>query len=140
MLLTDHLDPGYAAAAAAREAGDRPRQRFGDFAWMLVGAGAIALVLPWLLVRPRPPPRPPGKPSTRWQAGYGRLRSVLTRPVPGRDALVDLVDAERRSRLGMDKNGQRLLGSLDMANLEAAAIPCRSRLPLRSPTPVCPRI
>ena len=47
-LLTDHLDPGYAAAAERRAAtGDSARRagpRLADGAWLLVGAAAVSVV------------------------------------------------------------------------------------------------
>ncbi|OKH79232.1 hypothetical protein EB73_35965, partial [Mycobacterium sp. SWH-M3] len=56
----------------------------------------------------------------------GRVRAVevaADKASTQRDALSDQVDAERRTRLGMDENGQQLLGQLDEANIAAAATP-----------------
>ncbi|MFV8175021.1 DUF881 domain-containing protein [Mycolicibacterium peregrinum] len=122
-LLSEHLDPGYAAAAAARETGDRPRRRIRDFAWLVVGAGAIATVFA-VAAGQAQTAAPAAREAQHTLAGRVRAAQIgADKASSERDALVDQVDAERRSRLGMDENGQHLLGSLDTANIEAAAIP-----------------
>ncbi|BBX25473.1 DUF881 domain-containing protein [Mycolicibacterium alvei] len=121
-LLSEHLDPGYAAAAAAREAGDRPR-RVRDFGWLLVGAGAIATVFA-VAAGQAQTAAPAAREAQHIMAGRVRAAQIGADTASAqRDALVNQVDAERRSLLGRDENGQLLLGSLDTANIEAAAIP-----------------
>ncbi|MGV9799536.1 DUF881 domain-containing protein [Mycobacterium sp. NPDC003449] len=122
-LLSEHLDPGYAAAAAAREAGAGRRPRWREWGWQVVAALAIATVFAAAAAQAQT-----AAPAAReaQHALAGRIRTVeaaADRASAERDALVDQVDAEQRSRLGMDENGQQLLGDLDTAGIEAAAKP-----------------
>ncbi|MUL85440.1 MULTISPECIES: DUF881 domain-containing protein [unclassified Mycolicibacterium] len=122
-LLSEHLDPGYAAAAVAREAGDRPRRRVADFGWLVVGVGAIATVFA-VAAGQAQTAAPAAREAQHTLAGRVRAVQVGADMASSeRNTLVDQVDSERRSRLGMDENGQQLLGSLDTANIAAAAIP-----------------
>ncbi|MBX7451822.1 DUF881 domain-containing protein [Mycolicibacterium sp. 3033] len=118
-LLSEHLDPGY--AAAARDA--RPRRRGTEWAWQLLAAVAIAtvFVLAWSQARATAP-------------GVVESRQVLAGSVSAtqattdelteqRDTLAAEVNAERRSRLEGDAIGRRLLAELDQANFAAAATP-----------------
>ncbi|CDO25934.1 membrane associated protein [Mycolicibacterium mageritense DSM 44476 = CIP 104973] len=122
-LLSEHLDPGYAAAAAARAEGGRPRRRVFDWGWQLLAAFAIATVFAVAAAQAQT-----AAPAAReaQHALAGRVRAVevaADKASTQRDALSDQVDAERRTRLGMDENGQQLLGQLDEANIAAAATP-----------------
>ncbi|MBU9765294.1 DUF881 domain-containing protein [Mycobacterium sp. TNTM28] len=122
-LLSEHLDPGYAAAAAARESGDRPRRRITDLAWLLLGAGAIATVFA-VAAGQAQSAAPAAREAQHTLSGRIRVAQLgVDRASSERDTLADRVDAERRSRLGMDEAGQQLLSSLDTANIEAAAAP-----------------
>ena len=118
-LLSEHLDPGYAAAARDR----RPRRRGAEWAWQLLAAVAIAtvFVLAWSQARATAP-------------GVVESRQVLAGSVSAtqattdelteqRDTLAAEVNAERRSRLEGDAIGRRLLAELDQANFAAAATP-----------------
>lgn len=121
-LLSEHLDPGYAAAAAAREEVGATRRR-AAWAWDIVAALAIATVFAVAVAQAQT-----AAPAAReaQHALAGRVRAVeagVTTAAAERDRLSDQVDAERRGRLGMDENGQRLLGLLDEANIAAAATP-----------------
>jgi uncharacterized protein YlxW (UPF0749 family) len=122
-LLSEHLDPGYAAAAAAREAGAAPRRRVQEWFWQVLAALAIATVFAVAAAQAQT-----GAPAAR-EAQHALAARVRTAEVGAdkasaeRGVLVERVDAERRSRLGMDEDGQRLLGSLDEANVAAAATP-----------------
>ncbi|WP_441962809.1 DUF881 domain-containing protein [Mycolicibacterium houstonense] len=121
-LLSEHLDPGYAAAAAARASGDRPRRRATDLGWMLLGTAVIATVFA-VAAGQAQTAAPAAREAQHTMAGRVRAAQIGTeKAVTERDSLVDQVDTERRSRLGMDENGQQLLGSLDTANVEAAAV------------------
>ncbi|BDY32205.1 MULTISPECIES: DUF881 domain-containing protein [Mycolicibacterium] len=122
-LLSEHLDPGYAAAAAARAEGGQPRRRVFDWGWQLLAAFAIATVFAVAAAQAQT-----AAPAAReaQHALAGRVRAVevaADKASTQRDALSDQVDAERRTRLGMDENGQQLLGQLDEANIAAAATP-----------------
>ena len=118
-LLSEHLDPGYAAAARDR----RPRRRGTEWAWQLLAAVAIAtvFVLAWSQARATAP----GVVESRQVlAGSVTATQATTDDLTGqRDTLATEVNAERRSRLEGDAIGRRLLAELDQANFAAAATP-----------------
>ncbi|KWX22445.1 hypothetical protein AFM11_20030 [Mycolicibacterium wolinskyi] len=122
-LLSDHLDPGYAAAAAERESTGRARPRVWEWGWQILAALAIATVFAVAAAQAQT-----AAPAAReaQHALAGRVRAAeagADKASAERGALVDQVDAERRARLGMDEDGQQLLSSLDTANIAAAAVP-----------------
>ena len=117
-LLSDHLDPGYAAAARA----PRPHRRV-DRLWQVAAAALVAAVfaLAWSQARATAP-------------GVRESQQVLAASVRSAEAATDAltvrrnglaadVDSERRSRLAGDASGRQLLGGLDQANYAAAATP-----------------
>jgi uncharacterized protein YlxW (UPF0749 family) len=121
-LLSDHLDPGYAAAAQAKAAGKR-RTWWEAWAWQIAGAFVIAVVIAAAVAQAR---------STA--TGVQETQHVLADSVRSleartgdlssrRDTLATQVDAERRSRLEGDERGQQLLRELDEVNFAAAATP-----------------
>jgi uncharacterized protein YlxW (UPF0749 family) len=121
-LLTDHLDPGYAAAAEAKASGRR-RTWWQAWAWQIAGALVIAAVFAAAVAQARS--TAPGVRETQ-QVLSGSVRSAegaTDEIADRRDALAAQVDAERRSRLEGDERGQQLLANLDVANFAAAAIP-----------------
>jgi uncharacterized protein YlxW (UPF0749 family) len=121
-LLSDHLDPGYAAAAEAKAAG-RHRKWWQAWAWQIAGAFVIAVVVAGALAQARS--TAPGMRETQ-QVLAGSVRSAQAgtdATTSRRNALASQVDAERRSRLEGDERGQQLLGELDQANFAAAATP-----------------
>ena len=121
-LLSDHLDPGYAAAAEAKAAG-RVRPWWQAWAWQLAGAALLVTVFAAAMAQARE--TAPGVRETQ-QVLASSVRveeSAVTDLATRRDALAAEVDAERRSRLEGDARGQRLLGELDVANFAAAATP-----------------
>ncbi|ANI40075.1 DUF881 domain-containing protein [Mycolicibacterium vaccae] len=118
-LLTEHLDPGYAAAAAA----GKPRRRGSGALWQVLAAVLVATVfaLAWAQARDTAP----GVRETQ-QVLAGSVRSAeaaTDAAAVRRGELTDRVDAERRSRLEGDATGRRLLGELDVADGEAAVTP-----------------
>ena len=122
-LLSEHLDPGYAAAAAAREAGAKPRRRFDEWTWQVLAGLVIATVFAVAAAQVEIA-APAARQAQHTLAGRVRAAEVATRHASAtRDALTDQVDAERRAKLGMDENGQQLLSQLDTANISAAATP-----------------
>jgi uncharacterized protein YlxW (UPF0749 family) len=121
-LLSDHLDPGYAAAAEAKAAGRR-RTWWQAWAWQVCGALLIAVVFAAALAQARS--TAPGVRETQ-QVLAGSVRSAEAAAddvTARRNGLAAEVDAERRSRLEGDERGQQLLGNLDEANFAAAATP-----------------
>lgn len=120
-LLSEHLDPGYAAAAAQRAAGTPPRPRWTAWAWQAAAALLIALVFAAAVAQAR---------STA--PGVKETQQVLANSVQsaeaGTDALAGLrgqlsteVDDLRRSRLEGDAQGQELLRSLDELGFPGAS-------------------
>lgn len=121
-LLSDHLDPGYAAAAEAKAAG-QVRPWWQAWAWQLAGAALLVAVFAVAMAQARA--TAPGMHETQ-QALAGSVRAAettVTDVAARRDTLAAEVDAERRSRLEGDARGQQLLGQLDEANFAAAATP-----------------
>jgi uncharacterized protein YlxW (UPF0749 family) len=122
-LLTDHLDPGYAAAAQAKAATDTHRKWWQAWLWQICGAMLIAVVFAAALAQARS--TAPGVRETQQVlAGSVKSAEAATGDAAGRrNALARQVDAERRSRLEGDERGQQLLGNLDVADFAAAATP-----------------
>lgn len=121
-LLSDHLDPGYAAAAKAKAEGRR-RTWWQAWAWQVGGALLIAAVIAAAVAQARST-APGVRESQQVLAGSVRSAETATNDVAARrDALIGQVDAERRSRLEGDERGQQLLAELDVANFAAAATP-----------------
>ena len=120
-LLSEHLDPGYAAAAAQRSAGAQPRSRLATASWQVLAALAVATVFAFAVAQAQA--TAPGVRETQ-QVLSGSVRSAeaaTDSAATRRDALAGELDTERRSRLEGDARGRRLLGSLDGANFSAAA-------------------
>jgi uncharacterized protein YlxW (UPF0749 family) len=122
-LLSDHLDPGYAAAAAGRRDGERTRGRVASWAWQVLAALAIATVFAFAVAQAQST-APGVRETQRVLAGSVRsAEATANAATDRRDTLAAEVDAERRSRLAGDERGQQLLGSLDQANFAAATTP-----------------
>jgi uncharacterized protein YlxW (UPF0749 family) len=122
-LLSDHHDPGYAAAAEAKAGGGLQRTWWQGWAWQVCGALLIAVVFAAAVAQARS--TAPGVRETQHVlSGSVRSAEATTGELAARrDALAAEVDAERRSRLEGDARGQQLLGELDTANFAAAATP-----------------
>jgi uncharacterized protein YlxW (UPF0749 family) len=121
-LLSDHLDPGYAAAVEAKAAG-KHRTWWQAWAWQIAGAFVIAGVIAAAVAQARS--TAPGVQETQHVLA-GSVRSLEARTGDlnaRREALAAQVDSERRSRLEGDQRGQQLLGELDQATFAAAATP-----------------
>lgn len=123
-LLSDHLDPGYAAAAAKRAAGEPALDRGNrDWIWQAVAALLVAAVFAAAVAQARS--LAPGV-SAAQQVLADSVRSAesttddLTRR---RDDLAARVDDIQRRQLADDVEGRRLLSSLDAVSLAAASTP-----------------
>lgn len=120
-LLTDHLDPGYAAAAAARH--DKPPGRLRAAGWTLLAGLTVAVV--FAAAASQAQSVAPVNRQTQLvladsvRAGEARTGAVQAR----RDSLATEVEAERRSRLAGDERGRALLTALDGAEFAAAVTP-----------------
>jgi uncharacterized protein YlxW (UPF0749 family) len=122
-LLSDHLDPGYAAAAEAKARGEKRRTWWQASTWQICGALLIAAVFAAAVAQARS--TAPGVRETQ-QVLAGSVRSAEATAngvTARRNTLASEVDAERRRRLEGDERGQQLLGNLDQANFAAAATP-----------------
>jgi uncharacterized protein YlxW (UPF0749 family) len=122
-LLTDHLDPGYAAAAQAKANSGKRRTWWQAWIWQISGAVVVATVFALAVAQARS--TAPGVRETQEVlAGSVMSAEAAANDVAARrNALTAQVDAERRSRLEGDERGQQLLGGLDVANFAAAATP-----------------
>jgi uncharacterized protein YlxW (UPF0749 family) len=122
-LLTDHLDPGYAAAAERREAsGDsarRTRSRLADGAWLLVGVAAVSVVF-GTAAQHAVSMAPATTQTQHVLSANARTAEGRTRDSTAtRDALAGQVEAARRSRLAGDAQGRELLAALEQAEFGA---------------------
>ncbi|MGZ8802548.1 MAG: DUF881 domain-containing protein [Mycobacterium sp.] len=118
-LLSDHLDPGY--AAAARSTGQRSKP--AEWTWQVLAAVVVAAVfaLAWSQVQHT---APGVRESQQALAGNVRSAEATTEELIGRrDRVAAEVNTERRSRLEGDATGRQLLDDLDQANAAAAATP-----------------
>jgi uncharacterized protein YlxW (UPF0749 family) len=121
-LLSDHLDPGYAAAAARRQEGST-RGRASEWGWRVVAGVAVAAVFACAAAQARSV-----APATR-ETQHVLVDSVSAAETGAddvtvrRDALAGEVEAERRSRLEGDELGRNLLADLDAAQSVASDTP-----------------
>jgi uncharacterized protein YlxW (UPF0749 family) len=117
-LLSEHLDPGYAAAAAERAAGAKARPRWG---WQAAAALLIAVVFAAAVAQAR-----------SVAPGVKQTQQMLVASVRGAEAntnglaaqranLTSDVDNLRRSQLRDDVAGQQLLRGLDQLGVAAGA-------------------
>ena len=123
-LLSEHLDPGYAAAAAKRGGAEversGPRRVFG-WLWQALAALLIATVFAAAVAQARSVA--PGMRSEQ-QLLLGNVRSAESSAAKlnqRRSALATRVDDVQRHALADDAEGQRLLKRLDALGLAAAS-------------------
>jgi uncharacterized protein YlxW (UPF0749 family) len=125
-LLSEHLDPGYAAAAAKRDHSAEPptgRARVGNWVWEALAALLVATVFAAAVAQ------------TRLVApGVSAAQRVLTSSVRSEEAATSDLTARRnaltaqrddvqRRALAENAEGQRLLANLDRLSLAAASTP-----------------
>lgn len=125
-LLSEHLDPGYAAAAAKRGDADTPprgRDRAFGWLWQALAALLIATVFAAAVAQARSVA--PGVRDAQ-QLLLGNVRSTestAARLAQRRGELSARVDDVQRRALTDDAQGQRLLTRLDALSLAAASKP-----------------
>lgn len=120
-LLTDHLDPGYAAAARTRDRTRRQRKRVVDGLWQAVAALVIAVVFAAAVAQARA--TAPGV-SAAQQVLAESVRSVegtTDRLAARRNVLSTQSDEIQRRQLRDDSTGRTLLARLDQYSLAAAS-------------------
>jgi uncharacterized protein YlxW (UPF0749 family) len=123
-LLSEHLDTGYAAAAARRKGG-ATRGRWSERSWQLLAGVAIAAVFATAAAQAQS-----AAPATRETQhvladGVRSAEAATADTTARRNDLASALETERRSRLEGDERGRQLLGSLDAAEFAAAATPVR---------------
>lgn len=116
-LLSDHLDPGYEAAAG------EPRPRWREWTWQAAAALLIAAVFAAAVAQARSVA--PGVAETQHvlAARVAALQTSTDALSGQRAELSGEVDGLRRGQLEADVTGQRLLTGLDRAEFGAAATP-----------------
>src|SRR6201993_1202815 len=120
-LLSEHLDPGYAAAAAERAQGKPTRPRWVTWSWQAAAALLIALVFAAAVAQARS--TAPGVKETQHILVSSVRASEAATDALGaqRGALTTEVDNLRRSQLQGDAQGQQLLQQLDQLGFLGAA-------------------
>lgn len=123
-LLSEHLDPGY-AAAAARRSGERQvgRGRVLTWVWQALAALLVATVFAAAVAQARLV-APGVSAAQRVLAGSVRSEEALTSELTARrNALTAQRDDVQRRALADDAAGRRLLANLDRLSLAAASTP-----------------
>ncbi|WP_304109326.1 DUF881 domain-containing protein [Mycolicibacterium bacteremicum] len=120
-LLTDHLDPGYAAAAATRATAPPGRAR--NWAWTLLAGLTVGAVFAAAASQAQSL-APANRQTQLVLSESARAAEARTDAVEAtRDELSARVETERRSRLAGDEQGRALLARLDEAEFAAAVTP-----------------
>jgi uncharacterized protein YlxW (UPF0749 family) len=125
-LLSEHLDPGYAAAAAKRSGPDTPlngRERVFGWLWQALAALLVATIFAAAVAQARSVA--PGVRSAQ-QLLLGSVRSTeaaAAKLTQRRSQLSARVDDVQRRALADNAQGQRLLARLDALGLAAASTP-----------------
>jgi uncharacterized protein YlxW (UPF0749 family) len=123
-LLSEHLDTGYAAAAARRTDG-RTRGRWSERSWQLLAGLAVAAVFATAAAQAQLVAPATRETQLVLADGVRSAEAVTADATARRNDLSSEVEAERRTRLEGDEQGRQLLGSLDAAEAAAAATPVR---------------
>ncbi|MGV0633413.1 DUF881 domain-containing protein [Mycolicibacillus trivialis] len=117
-LLSEHLDPGYAAAAARRHGEpDRPAARW---AWRAVAALLIAVVFAAAIAQARTMAPSMNAAQQVLADNVRSARQSTDALAADRDALATDVNERQRRQLRSDAEGRRLLAGLDALALPAA--------------------
>ena len=124
-LLSEHLDPGYAAAAAKRNEAGPPtgRARVQSWVWQALAALLVATVFAAAVAQARLV-APGVSAAQRVLAASVRSEESATSELTARrNALTVQRDDIQRRALADDAAGQRLLANLDQLSLAAASTP-----------------
>jgi uncharacterized protein YlxW (UPF0749 family) len=119
-LLSEHLDPGY-AAAAERRVSTAPRSRTSNWAWQILAGLLVTTVFAAAAAQAQSVA--PATQETRQvlAAGVQNAQRGTDDAAARREALAGQVELERRSRLEGDVRGRKLLADLDVVEFAAAA-------------------
>jgi uncharacterized protein YlxW (UPF0749 family) len=124
-LLSEHLDPGYAAAASKRDAGDPQdgRARAAGWIWQALAALLVATVFAAAMAQARLV-APGVSAAQRVLAGGVRSEEASTGQLSARrNTLTTQRDDVQRRALAEDSAGRALLRQLDRLSLAAASTP-----------------
>ena len=122
-LLSEHLDPGYAAAAATRANAAKPGSRAVRWLWQAAAALLVAGVFAVAAAQARSV-APGVSEAQQVLAGSVLSAEASTDELAGqRDTLAAALDDLQRRQLADDAEGQQLLSRLDEFSLSAAATP-----------------
>jgi uncharacterized protein YlxW (UPF0749 family) len=124
-LLSEHLDPGYAAAAKRERSGEpqTARARASGWLWQALAAFLVATVFAAAVAQARLV-APGVSAAQRTLAGDVRAEEASAGALAARrSALTAQVDGVQRRALADDAEGRRLLASLDKLSLAAASTP-----------------
>src|SRR6202161_1673541 len=125
-LLSEHLDPGYAAAAAKRDSAGEPqsgRARSAGWIWQALAALLVATVFAAAMAQARLV-APGVNAAQRGLAASVRSEESATGELTARrNALTAQRDDVQRRALADDAAGRRLLANLDRLSLAAASTP-----------------
>jgi uncharacterized protein YlxW (UPF0749 family) len=125
-LLSEHLDPGYAAAAAERERRGAPHAawaRIAGWGWQALAAVLVVAVFAIAVAQARS--MAPGVRAAQ-RVLASNVRSAETTAdglTEHRNTLTTQVDELQRRQLNDDAEGRRLLAGLDALTLAAASTP-----------------
>jgi uncharacterized protein YlxW (UPF0749 family) len=126
MLLSEHLDPGYAAAAAKRAGAAAPRSGrarvFGWF-WQALAATLVATVFAAAVAQARSVAPGVRNAQQLLTTSVRATEASATKLAQQRSVLSARVDEVQRHALAEDAEGQRLLNTLDSLSLAAASTP-----------------
>jgi uncharacterized protein YlxW (UPF0749 family) len=125
-LLSEHLDPGYAAAAAKRDEAATPRRGRGRaFGWLWQALAALLIATVFAAAVAQARSVAPGLRDAQQLLLQSVRSSEATAAKLGqqRSALSTRVDDVQRHALADDAEGQRLLARLDALSLAAASKP-----------------
>ncbi len=125
-LLSEHLDPGYAAAAAKRSGSATPRSRRNRaFSWLWQALAALLIATVFAAAVAQARSVAPGVRAAQ-QLLVRSVRSTeaaATQLTQRRSMLSTRVDDVQRLALADDAEGQRVLSRLDALSLAAASTP-----------------
>jgi uncharacterized protein YlxW (UPF0749 family) len=125
-LLSDHLDPGYAAAAANRDHGGAPpsgRTRAFGWFWQALAATLVATVFAAAVAQARSVAPGVRAEQQLLTTNVRSTEAAATGLAQRRGVLSAKVDQVQRLALADDAEGQRLLTRLDALSLAAASTP-----------------
>lgn len=125
-LLSEHLDPGYAAAAAKRDSSDGPqngRARAAGWVWQALAALLVAMVFAAAVAQARLVAPGVSAAQQVLAAGVRSEEAAAGQLTARRNALTTQRDDVQRKALTEDSTGRALLSQLDRLSLAAASTP-----------------